>query len=886
MDSLNALSYRCVPIVVSVVLAGCACGTAGKDPAVGSAGAAGESGSGGANAAGTTGSGGAAASAGAAGSGGSASTCAPLATEACDCAGGSGARRCLADGSAWSTCECFAYGAELFVSPTGSDTGDGSAAAPLQTLERARDEVRARVASGLPEGGIVVWLRGGTYERASSLVLGASDSGSAGKRVVWRGYPGETVRLIGGRKLDTAAFKPVPSTSPVYSRLDASVRDKVLAIDLSALGVTSFGTLERRGFCRWEARAALELAVNGVALPLARWPDRSVHEPSPDPMTAASIELFGAPSPDVTGRYTKGALQDGVPSFTRDGLVGSLQYKLYRNTWDYQGNTYTAWFLTTQSSGYPGNANPWWYRYSEKPGRMQPYGEASATGTVETDDPNAIHHGFASIAESVSNTSFRYHGDRPARWQNAPEVWFHGYFRYHWEDCHLKAASIDTSTRTVSFSDAPSFGIEAGMPYYAYNLVEEITEPGEWWLDRATGVLYLLPPKDFASADVVISELTLPIVLLNDTQYVELVDLTLESSQSELVRVSGGSHNVLRGLTLRNAGMNAATISGTENGAVDCHVYGPGAGGIRVSGGNRRSLTSGKNYVEHSHFHDFSRMERTYRPAVSLDGVGHRAANNLMHSAPHSAILFGGNEHLIEKNEIHRVLAQSSDAGAIYAGRDWGARGNVVRHNFIHHISTIFEGYGVHGVYLDDCLSGIRVEGNVLYEITDNAIQHGGGRDNIMVGNVIVRSGTGLAADSRGFEWRPAGGPNDKPGDSWNLLEKLNQVGYQDEPWASRYPECAAIPNDFTAIIASDARWLYPEGCVFSRNIGYQNGRFIGANQLTRDSYAELANNLEDTDPRFVDEANLDLSLAPDSPALKIPGFEPIPFSEIGIRAR
>jgi hypothetical protein len=49
------------------------------------------------------------------------------------------------------------------------------------------------------------------------------------------------------------------------------------------------------------------------------------------------------------------------------------------------------------------------------------------------------------------------------------------------------------------------------------------------------------------------------------------------------------------------------------------------------------------------------------------------------------------------------------------------------------------------------------------------------------------------------------------------------------------------------------------------------------------DHYAEIADNVEDADPLFVDEDNLDLNLQPDSPAFDIPGFVAIPFDDIGI---
>ena len=47
-------------------------------------------------------------------------------------------------------------------------------------------------------------------------------------------------------------------------------------------------------------------------------------------------------------------------------------------------------------------------------------------------------------------------------------------------------------------------------------------------------------------------------------------------------------------------------------------------------------------------------------------------------------MLYGGNEHLFELNEVYRVVMETGDAGAFYTGRDWTTQGNVLRHNFIH----------------------------------------------------------------------------------------------------------------------------------------------------------------------------------------------------------
>jgi hypothetical protein len=510
-------------------------------------------------------------------------------------------------------------------------------------------------------------------------------------------------------------------------------------------------------------------------------------------------------------------------------------------------------------------------------------GSSGASGTVITRDPEAINHGFATIAEALSDTEWRYSGDRPSRWTAASDIWFHGFWKYSWADCHVTDATIDVGSKTVTFAEAPGYGVTTAQPYYAYNLPEELTVPGEYWIDRATGMLYLWPPDGFAQSEAVLSTLAAPLFVLDQASYVELRDLTLEAGRSDLVKIEGGSNDALVGLTLRNGAAYAGVVSGTGHQIRSCHVYGVGGGGFRVTGGDRPSLTPGGIAVESSNFHHMSRWDWTYRPAVLLYGSGNSVRHNLIHDLPHTAILFSGNEHLIELNHIHHVLQFSSDAGAIYTGRDWGFRGNVIRHNFIHHVSTWFEGWGVQGIYLDDGVSGIRVEGNVLYAIDGHGLQHGGGRDNIMVNNIVARSGALLTADSRCFEWQP-NFPNNTPGDDGNLLEKLQNVGYQDEPWASAYPECAAIPNDFATIIDPAFGWLFPEGCVLSRNIGFGNAAWIHESTGTLSHYADTSNNLEEIDPLFVDEANLDLRLQPGSPAYDLPGWEDIPFDTIGIQ--
>ena len=59
-------------------------------------------------------------------------------------------------------------------------------------------------------------------------------------------------------------------------------------------------------------------------------------------------------------------------------------------------------------------------------------------------------------------------------------------------------------------------------------------------------------------------------------------------------------------------------------------VLNDGCGGRdEVIGGDRETLTPGRHFVENCRIHDFGRIDRTYTPAVQLEGVGNRVVHEL-----------------------------------------------------------------------------------------------------------------------------------------------------------------------------------------------------------------------------------------------------------------
>ncbi|MBN2310942.1 MAG: right-handed parallel beta-helix repeat-containing protein [Candidatus Hydrogenedentes bacterium] len=493
--------------------------------------------------------------------------------------------------------------------------------------------------------------------------------------------------------------------------------------------------------------------------------------------------------------------------------------------------------------------------------------------------------------------TFEYVDDRPARWAQAEDVWMFGYWCWDWADESIEVAAIDTEQRQVHLAAPHHYGLKEGMRYYAFNLLEELDEPGEWYLNRETALLYFWPPGPLERGTATVSLLEAPMLILDDVQHVAFEGLVLECMRGTAVRILGGSHIRLAGCTVRNIGNVGAILgeggsetdivgllgcsvfarsyqdtmwnrhAGTGHVIDDCEFYNLGEGGVILGGGDRATLEPGGNSVVNCHFYNYSRSVTTNRPAVWMDGVGNRVAYTCIHDAPHTAIMYWGNDHRIEFNEFFDVCKETGDVGVIYTGRDWTMRGTVVRYNYIHDVHGPGHG-GAQAIYLDDQASGTIATGNVIVNVA-RAFLIGGGRDNRVENNILVDCPQSVHLDARGVGWA---------GDNQDIMEKrLQATPYEAAPWATRYPALAAI---------REGEPPEPRGNVVRNNVLLRCGE-MNIHGLAL-QHGTVESNIEpDGDAGFVDAANGDYRLRADSPVLeRLPSFVPIPFEQIGRRPR
>lgn len=505
--------------------------------------------------------------------------------------------------------------------------------------------------------------------------------------------------------------------------------------------------------------------------------------------------------------------------------------------------------------------------------------------------------------------AFAFDDPRPARWNLDEGVWLLGYWTHDWCDEVIRIASYDKEKKVVALAAPHGYGINGGTwgaakrRFFALNALEELDAPGEWYLDRAGKRLYFYPAGDLKESLIVLATLTQPLVKVSGAKHVKFVELAFEYAHADGITLANAEDVEIAGCVVANCSASGISVSGSGNTVRSCDVFNLGKGGIYLSGGDRQALAPGRNEAVNNHIHHYGLFQRTYAAGIGVQGCGNVARNNSIHDAPHNAVLYGGNEHLLELNEVYRVVMETGDAGAFYTGRDWTSQGNVLRHNYVHdlgggdaqHVNTM-------GMYFDDCDCGDSIIGNVFFR-AGRAIMIGGGRDNPVLNNLVVDCPIGLHIDSRGMSWKQWNNPEDT---SWCLEEKAKRLGYTQPPWSQKYPRLAAIMGDspreplYNAVRRNVFVDCQKQVCDFDGNVKKLLDKFEIAENLAVNSlgasnrvakavelkgFANLAGTAEEpVDLGFEGRAEGDFALRRGARLTKeLPSFERIPFEKIGL---
>jgi hypothetical protein len=334
----------------------------------------------------------------------------------------------------------------------------------------------------------------------------------------------------------------------------------------------------------------------------------------------------------------------------------------------------------------------------------------------------------------------------------------------------------------------------AGKACYFENAREMLDEPGEWYLDRQSGVLsyWPRPGEDLRHVEAVapVVQKTLLSVIGTSTApvknlhfkgiYVEHVDWPLPPAgyygvfgcliitdgdkpihkwmDAAVALEHARSCSFTNGGIAHVGGMGVCLLRGTAFDVIDGNeIYDLGGGGIGAGGIRNRSTLKWnpppiagdyQGYrITNNHIHDCG---IAYFGAIGIflamtqDAV---VAHNLVHDTAYTGIVICGNEdrqlpfarnNTVQYNHIHHVMKVAGDGSGIYLSFPQAGWGALIRGNLIHDL-----GRG-HGVYLDGVfprgVRNYRLEKNVMYG-SDVFLHLCFEKDNVWVDNVFMKQG-------------------------------------------------------------------------------------------------------------------------------------------------
>jgi len=385
--------------------------------------------------------------------------------------------------------------------------------------------------------------------------------------------------------------------------------------------------------------------------------------------------------------------------------------------------------------------------------------------------------------------------------------------------------------KSFSTAVAASYPLQPGTGYFIQNHVSTLDQPGEWFYEASTKLMYLFVESGVnpMSQNIQVSILDFGLVATNAQ------NLIVENLAFEHQRLAGvivkNSHNItLQRIDVLSSGKNGLEVINCENPCVENSLI-ANSNNNGVEWHNNTGGTFSQNTIWRTGMHPGRGVngDGTYISLRITADKPQKASNlfqyNTIDSAGYIGIDFRTGKTVIKNNVIRNFCLIKDDGGGIYTWNN-ALGSNIIESNNVS--NGVGAGEGAinpaqlfsSGIYIDDRSRDILIKNNEVSNCATSGIFLHNAKAITVIGNRLIKNGNGIS--------------NKEKGQLYIKLDTLGQL-------AGNYDfQLTIMHNQMTA--ADDATY-----CIFLsadkkqhlRNLGIFNQNEFSASRLQQ-TVAEL----------------------------------------------
>ncbi len=528
-------------------------------------------------------------------------------------------------------------------------------------------------------------------------------------------------------------------------------------------------------------------------------------------------------------------------------------------------------------------------------------GEVKGAKSGVYDIGPVTHSGFgnAITGDTGAGFEFKFIDPRPLSWENNDDIWLYGAFAVEYTRGYKRVRSINEEKMSIRTYDHEALGAtyDSHNSYYYLNILEELDIPGEWYFDKASGMLYLWPISDLEDSEVSISKSSSDLVTFDkSSEYIVLNDVKVSTTGGKGITVKG-YRNLVQNCVIEGVGSSGVYITDAKNcGVINSDVYGSG---ITIWGSSNRDTSTNADCQSLRPTRNFVQNNCIYNASTAIMvryGVQHIVSHNSIMNADGMTIYVAETqESIIEYNEAVGSPWKTRDGGTVYLEGGYNNLYNHIRYNYFHHTTLQLRPWPFM-IYLDDLTSNTFVYGNIMQM---GYMYIHGGSWNVAYNNVAIDC---PAANSvTNCDQYVTGGQhvmNDriiKVNGSHTGWNSYTSMKINHEKIKRRYPTIHHFMSELQQLRINrlidpdcvnnefEIEMKEPQGCVYKNNIAYntQNARimYVETREMFENNYKFESSDI------FEDYENRNYNIKPDSEVYdKIDDFEDMPpIEKIGI---